>query len=65
LSIGIQLELNAIEFYRAQSSITQNEQVKKFYSELADWEVGHYQILLKQHDYLKEDYWHSAGFAPF
>ena len=39
--------------------------VRAFYLELADWERGHYEALLAQQDVLKEDYWSSAGFAPF
>ncbi len=65
LSIGIQLELNAIKFYKAEAGAVEDETVKKFYSELADWESGHYHALLKQYDSLKEDYWNAAGFAPF
>lgn len=65
LSIGIQLELNSIEFYRAEAEAAEDETVKGFYTELTEWESGHYQTLLKQHDSMKEEYWHSAGFAPF
>ena len=65
LSIGIQLELNAMKFYKEQAELTDDATVKEFFSELAEWETGHYNALLKQHDYLKEDYWSTAGFAPF
>ena len=65
LSIGIQLEKNAIEFYRKNSEKTENPFVKQFYAELADWEAEHYRILNLQFDELKEDYWHKADFAPF
>ena len=65
LSIGIQLELNAIEFYREQAQMAGDERIEKFFQQLADWESGHYHALLKQHDALKEDYWNAAGFAPF
>jgi len=65
LSIAIQLELNAINFYRSQSKAAKDDVVKSFFAELAEWEVGHYKALLIQHDLLKEDYWNAAGFAPF
>ena len=65
LSIAIQLELNALNFYRSQSRAADDEVVKHFFAELAEWEMGHYKALLKQHDLLKEDYWNAAGFAPF
>ncbi|MBC8278576.1 MAG: ferritin family protein [FCB group bacterium] len=65
LSIAIQLELNALNFYRSQSRAADNDIVRNFFAELAEWEMGHYKALLKQHDLLKEDYWNAAGFAPF
>jgi len=65
LSIGIQLEFNAIRFYRAEAEAAGEATVKKFYLELSEWESSHYQALLKQYNSLKEDYWHAAGFAPF
>lgn len=65
LSIGIQLEKNAMEFYRSQSELVEDKVMKDFYSMLAEWETGHYRALLKQQDELKEDFWSSSGFAPF
>ena len=65
LSIGIQLELSAIQFYKEQSEKVSDPVVKSFYRELADWESRHYQILTRQHDDLKEDYWANGGFSPF
>lgn len=65
LSIGIQLELSSIDFYKGEAEATDNPDVRKFYLELADWETGHYEALLRQHDLLKEDYWSAARFAPF
>jgi hypothetical protein len=65
LSIGIQLELDAMKFYRAQSDATDHPEAKKFFGELADWESGHYQALLRQYEALKEDFWSESGFAPF
>lgn len=65
LSIGIQLELNAVRFYKVEAEAVSDVIVKKFYTQLSEWESGHYHALLKQYDSLKEDYWHAAGFAPF
>jgi rubrerythrin len=64
LSIGIQLELSAIKYYRAQSEAAADPAVGKFFSELAAWESGHYHLLLRQQVALKEDYWRAAGFSP-
>ncbi|MFC1654781.1 ferritin family protein [Myxococcota bacterium] len=65
LSIGIQLELTSEQFYRAEARAAKDPAVKKFYTELADWESDHYHALLKQQESLKEDYWAKGGFAPF
>ena len=65
LSIGIQLELDAMKFYRAQSDAIDHPEAKRFFNELADWESGHYQALLRQYEELKEDFWSESGFTPF
>lgn len=65
LSIGVQLELDSMNYYRSQAESASDPQVKEFYSELAEWESGHYQALLRQQEELKEDYWSASGFEPF
>ena len=65
LSVGIQLEKNAIVFYREQAEIAEDIAVKDFYLKLVDWERGHYEALLAQQEALKEDYWNESGFSPF
>ncbi len=65
LSIAILLELNSERYYREQAEATSDQDAKAFFSELADWESGHYHALLQQQESLKEDYWAAGGFAPF
>ncbi len=65
LSIGIQLEHDAMNYYREQSEAVDDPTMKDFYAKLADWETGHYQALLRQQEELKEDFWSSGGFSPF
>ncbi len=65
LSVGIQLEISSERYYREQAEQTAEPAVKQFYHDLAAWESGHYHALLRQQELLKEDYWASAGFAPF
>lgn len=65
LSIGIQLELDAIKFYKEQARLFTDPEISGFYNELADWETGHYNALWEQQQALKEDYWSAGGFAPF
>lgn len=65
LSIGIQLELDAVKHYTKLSEQADDATAKAFFRELADWERGHYQALLVQQEALKEEYWAGNVFAPF
>ncbi len=65
LSIGIQLEHDAMIFYRTQSELATEPVARSFYAELSSWEQGHYQALLRQQEELKDDYWSEAGFSPY
>jgi rubrerythrin len=65
LSIGIQLEQSAVQFYRAQAEAATDATVRAFYEELVAWETGHHQALLRQQDALRDDYWSAGGFSPF
>lgn len=65
LSVGIQLELGAQAFYKAQAQAASDQAVEAFFLELAEWEAGHYRALLVQQEALKEDYWASSGFSPY
>jgi rubrerythrin len=65
LGIGVQLELSAIRFYREQAAQADDPNLKRLFQDLADWEVGHYDMFLKQQEELKELYWDAGGFSPF
>ncbi len=65
LSIGVQLEMSAVQFYRGEAEAVADPGIKAFYEKLADWEKGHLNALQGQIDALKEDYWHEARFEPF
>jgi rubrerythrin len=65
LSIGIELELNAVKFYTDEANAAKDQVVRDFYTRLAEWESGHYHALLKQQGELRQDYWAQGGFSPF
>lgn len=65
LSIGIQLEQGAMEFYKRAAEQSADPTVKGLFEELAEWERGHYGALLQQQSLLKRDYWSAGGFSPF
>jgi rubrerythrin len=60
----MKLELDAMRFYRACAEKADDEEVKNFYSELADWEKDHYHAFEQQLDMLKEDYFQANNFVP-
>jgi rubrerythrin len=56
LSIGIKLELEAVAAYREMAKNADNDELKRFFQELAEWENGHYQALRRQIGFLQEFY---------
>ncbi len=64
LSIGILLEKQAFEFYRSQADVADDESVRAFFRELADWEDGHYRMLLRADEAIQADYWSANRFEP-
>jgi rubrerythrin len=64
LSIGMKLEMDAMRFYRSCADKAQEEEVKQFFIELADWEQDHYRAFKLQLDLLKEEYFEANNFVP-
>jgi len=65
LSIGIELELSSMTFYKNEAASARDQEVRAFFTQLADWEAGHYNALLRQQEELKQVYWAQGGFSPF
>lgn len=64
LTIGMKLELDAIHFYQECAKKAQSKGARKFYEELASWEIGHYEAFKRALDDLKEEYWRANNFVP-
>jgi rubrerythrin len=64
LTVGMKLELDAMNYYRACAKDAGGEEVKQFYNELAEWEEDHYLAFEKQLEALKEDYFQANNFIP-
>ncbi len=65
LSVGVQLEADAQRFYSGEADKTDDPNLKAFFTELAEWESGHYHALLAEQDALKKVYWAENLFSPF
>jgi len=64
LSIGILLEKDAEAFYRAAAAEETDAQIRAFLLELADWEAGHLQMLMREDELLRDEYWNENRFSP-
>lgn len=65
LSVAAQLEMNSINYYRAEADKSTDPIVKDFYLNLADWELSHHRLLIEQQKQIQEDYWFKNNFYPF
>jgi rubrerythrin len=64
LSIGAQLEVNSIDFYRKMKEQSTDPSAKEMYEKLQKWEEVHLNAITKQLDQIKEDYWNDQRFSP-
>ena len=61
LSIGIQLESNAVAFFSAAARDASDPQISGFYRFLADWEGFHLRTLQQLFDSIRVDFWPEEG----
>jgi len=57
LSIGVQLERNAVAFFGSEADRASDPQIGGFYRFLADWEGSHLRLLEKLYDSIRMDVW--------
>lgn len=65
LSVGMQLELNAIKHYQHCADASEDEDVKAFFAGLVEWEQGHYDDFAAELEELREQYWQDNDFLPY
>jgi rubrerythrin len=65
ISIGILLEQNSIEQYKKYRRQSSTPHLKKLFNALIRWEGEHLEALVKQQQFLQQDYWVANSFAPF
>jgi rubrerythrin len=61
LSIGVQLESNAVAFFSAAVREASDPQITGFYQFLADWEGMHLRTLKQLYDSIRVDFWPEDG----
>ena len=57
LSIGVQLESNAVAFFDTAAREASDPQISGFYRFLADWEGFHLRTLQQLYDSIRVDFW--------
>lgn len=65
LGIGILLEKNSFELYSNLAQMASSEQLRNLYLHLSKWEKTHYEMLNREWESIKEDFWAQNHFAPF
>ena len=65
IASAIDMENRAIAAYSERAKNAENEDERKFYQWLADWERGHHKILYQLDEELKEKIWFDNNFWPF
>jgi rubrerythrin len=65
ISAAIDMESKSIEVYEQRAKESDDPNEKELYQFLADWEKGHYQLLLDLNKQLTEKVWNDNNFWPF
>jgi len=65
LSIGMQLEANAIATFSGAAKNASETEIKDFFEFLANWEKGHMDALHRLYEGVRVDFWEKDGFSPF
>lgn len=65
ISAAIDMETKSIEVYKNRAEISNDQNEKDLFNWLANWERGHYEVLNKLDQELKESIWNDNNFWPF
>ena len=64
IGIGCDLENAAIAFYKGEAAKTEDPDLKKIFTWLSEWEVGHLRQLMEIEKVMQDAYWADQGFSP-
>jgi rubrerythrin len=65
ISAAIDMENKSVEVYQNRANETSDQNEKELYQWLADWEKGHFKLLLDLNKQLTEKIWYDNNFWPF
>jgi rubrerythrin len=64
IGLGCDLENKAVAFYRDQAEKSDDPDLKKLFTWMVEWEVGHREQLMRLEKMTQEEYWAEQGFSP-
>ena len=64
-SIGVNMEEKSAAFYKGMAEKSDDEEIRKLFTMLADWEEGHRDAFKRYHESLKTDWWNENRFSPY
>lgn len=62
--IGIQMERNAVEFYKNAAEKSTVKEAKELFLKLVEWETVHMKQFSLEYDHMKREWWTSQEYAP-
>ena len=65
LSVALKLELDSFQFYEKIAAETDSGDLRAFFQHLSRWEKTHYDMLVKEINFLEQDYYAQNDFTPF
>lgn len=64
IAASMNFEEKAVKYYAEQADRAEDENEKKLYTELSNWEKTHLHFLADLNDSLREDIWNDQNFWP-
>jgi len=65
LSIALRMERDSSEYYKKMAQESSDEQLRSFFTKLAEWENEHYGALHREMEFLEQEYFEENRFSPF
>jgi len=65
ISAAIEMENRAVRIYSDRAASSKDENEKRLYDWLAQWERGHLKLLAEINDELMQEIWYDSNFWPF
>jgi len=64
ISAALDFEKKAVEYYSGRARATGDEDERRLYQWLADWETDHMKLFAEMDDQLREEVWYDNRFWP-